>query len=166
MRQDHDPGFGSIVSLAEVGCRKTLLKAADGEQHLLFRDRHRVVQVRCIGSDILARPFGMELVVEEFPEVDPRHRLIRRLADIYRNRAIGGPRGQWSVEATRHRDALAALDLRMSGFSYREIAVFLLGASAVREDWTNPNQSMKNRVIRSVKRGFRLMNGGYRTLLA
>lgn len=54
----------------------------------------------------------------------------------------------------------------MAGCSYREIAVFLYGEKAVKEDWNNPNQTMKNRVIRSVKRGQRMMNGGYRTLLA
>jgi hypothetical protein len=66
----------------------------------------------------------------------------------------------------RHRDALVALDLRTEGRSYRQIAIFLCGEKAVREDWTNPDQTMKNRVIRSVKRGKRMMNGGYRTLLA
>lgn len=165
IRHGRDVGFGGIISLEEVRCRKTLLKAVDGEQHLLFRDRCRVAQVRCVGADILAKPFALELVVDGFPEIDAYHRLVRRLADIYRNRTVGSPQGRWTVEATRHRDALAALDLRAFGWSYREIAIFLHGARAVREDWTNPNQSMKNRVIRSVKRGFRLMNGGYRTLL-
>jgi len=54
----------------------------------------------------------------------------------------------------------------MDGRSYREIAVFLYGENAVKDDWNSPDQTMKNRVIRSVKRGQRMMNGGYRTLLA
>ena len=65
----------------------------------------------------------------------------------------------------RHRDALAALDRRMEGRSYREIAAFLYGEEAVGDDWNSPDQTMKNRVIRSVKRGVRMMKGGYRTLL-
>lgn len=65
----------------------------------------------------------------------------------------------------RHRDALAALDRRMEGRSYREIAVFLYGEKVVGDDWNSPDQTMKNRVIRSVKRGVRMMKGGYRTLL-
>lgn len=166
VRNGEDRGFGSVVSLADIRCRKTLLKTVDGEQHLLLRDRRRVAQVRCIGEDIRVDPFALELVVDQFPDVESRQRLIRRVADLYRNRRIGGPKGGWTVEATRHRDALAALDQRMEGRSYREIAVFLYGGKAVREDWTNPNQTMKNRVIRSVKRGLRMMNGGYRTLLS
>jgi len=160
-----DCGFGSVVSLDEVQCRKTLLKAANGEQHILFYDRQRVAQVRCIGDDIHVDPFALELVVDAFPEVESPQRLVRRLADLYRNRRLGSPKGGWTVEATRHRDALAALDRRVEGQSYREIAVFLCGEEVVREDWNNPDQTMKNRVIRSVKRGTRMMNGGYRTLL-
>ena len=66
----------------------------------------------------------------------------------------------------RHRDALAALDLRAQGNSYREIARFLYGEDAVNADWNDPGQTMKNRVIRSVKRGARMSAGGYRALLS
>lgn len=165
-RDDEDRGFGSVISLSEIACRKTLLKAADGEQHLLLRDRTRVAQVRCVGEDIRLDPFALELVVDQFPNVESRQRLIRRLADLYRGRRLGGQKGGWTVEAMRHRDALAALDRRMEGYSYRQIAVFLYGEKAVGDDWTSPDQTMKNRVIRSVKRGVRMMNGDYRTLLS
>ncbi|WP_181847661.1 DUF2285 domain-containing protein [Thalassospira profundimaris] len=166
VRDGKDRGFGSVVSLPEIACRKTLLKTADGEQHLLLRDRRRVAQVRCVGQDIRVDPFALELVVDQFPDVESRQRYIRRFADLYRGRRLGGPKSGWTVEAMRHRDALAALDRRMEGYSYRKIAVFLYGEKAVGDDWTSPDQSMKNRVIRSVKRGARMMNGGYRALLA
>ncbi len=165
IRNSGDRGFGSVISLDDIQCRKTLLKATDGEQHLLLHDQRRVAQVRCIGEDIRVEPFALELVVDEFPNVESRQRLTKRFADIYRNRSLGRTRSGWTVEAMRHRDALAALDMRLEERSYREIAVFLYGEKAVRDDWINPNRTMKNRVIRSVKRGFRMMNGGYRTLL-
>lgn len=165
IRDSDNPGLGSVISLAEITCQKTLLKAVDGEQHLLFRDRSRVVQVRCLGADIRVDPFALELVLDAFPEVESRQRLIRSFADIYRNRLIGGLGGGWTVEAMRHRDALAALDRRMEGYSYRRIAIFLYGEKAVRDDWNSPDQTMKNRVIRRVRRGLRMMNGAYRTLL-
>ena len=160
-----DRGFGSVVSLGEVRCRRTLLKTADGEQHILLRDGRRVAQLRCVGEDIRVDDFALEILVSEFPNVENRQRLIRRLADLYRGRGFAGAIDGWTVEAMRHRDALAALDWRSEGLSYREIAVRLYGDEAVRQDWTNPDQTMKNRVVRSVKRGLRMMNGGYRTLL-
>ena len=165
VRGRENPGFGAIVALNEVRCRKSLLKTVDGEQHLLLRDGRRVAQIRCLGEDIRVDPFALELIVDRFPDVESPQRLIRRLADLYRGRCLGGRGVGWTVEATRHRDALAALDRRNEGWSYRQIATFLYGETAVREDWSNPNRTMKNRVIRSIKRGQRMMTGGYRKLL-
>lgn len=159
------PGFGGPVSLGEIGCRKTVLKTGDGVQHLLLRDRWRVAQVRCVGEDIGTGPFALEVVVDGFPDVESRQRLIKRFADLCRNRPPRRPTDGWTVEAMRDRDALAALDRRGEGRSYREVALFLYGEKAVRRDWNDPDRTMKNRAIRSVKRGFRMMEGGYRTLL-
>ncbi len=165
VRSRFRPGFGSTVSLGQINCRKTILKTVDGVQHLLLRDQSRVAQVRCIGEDIGADTVVMEVVVDGFPNVESRQRLIKRFADLCRNRPPGRPTDGWTVEAMRHRDALAALDRRKEGHSYREVAIFLYGEMAVRRDWNNPDQTMKNRAIRSVKRGFRMMEGGYRSLL-
>lgn len=131
-----------------------------------MRDRKRVAQVRCIGDDIRVDPFALELIVDQFPEVESRQRLIRRLADLYRNQRLGGQKGNWTVEAMRHRDALVAVDLRRRDWKFQDIARFVHGDEFVDEEWTNPNVTLKNRTIRSYKRGVRMINGGYRTLLA
>ncbi len=124
-------------------CRKTLLKTVDGEQHLLLRDRRRVAQIRCVGEEIRDEPFALELVINEFPNVESRQRLVKRVADLYRNRPLDYSKAGWTVEAMRDRDALAALDQRQEGRSLREIAVFLYGEKTVRDDWTNPNKTRK-----------------------
>ena len=165
VRSAGNRGFGSVVSLGAVRCHKTLLKTVDGGQHVLLRDGRQVAQVRCVGVDIRVEGFALEVVVDDFPNVGNRQRLIRRFADLYRGQRVAGSDAGWTVEALRHRDALAALDRRSEGLSYREIGIFLYGKEAVQNDWTSPDQTMKNRVVRSVKRGLRLMNGGYRALL-
>lgn len=165
VRSREDRPFGGVICLREVRCRKALLKTADGGQHILLQDGGSATHVRCVGEDIRVNPLAIEVVIDRFPDVESQQRSIRRLANLYRNRRVGKRQGGWTVEALRHRDALVALDLRMEGRSYREIALFLHGEAAVREDWTNPHQTMKNRVVRSVKRGLRMMNGGYRALL-
>lgn len=157
--------YGSVVSLADFQCRKTLLKTALGEQHLLFHANRHVAQVRCVGDDIRLTPFALEPVVDQFPAVERPQKLIRRLANLYRNRLVGGPRSQWTVEAIRHRDALIAVDLRNQSWIYQDVARFIHGDKLVDEEWTNPNTTLKNRTIRSYKRGLRMIDGGYRTLL-
>lgn len=155
-----------MISLGDITCRKTILNMPDRVQHVLLRDQSRIVQLQCRGEEIGAYPFVLEVVIDVHGNIKRQLRLIKQLADLCENRKPSYSQLSWTVEATRHRDALAALDLRMAGRSYRQIAIFLYGEKAVREDWINPDQTMKNRVIRSVKRGTRMMNGGYRTLLA
>ncbi len=165
VRDVRQNGFGSIVCLRDVRCQKLLLKTCNGEQHILLRTPTRAAQVLCAGEDIRVNPFALEVVVDAFPEVETPQRLVRRLADLYRNRRLDGPNREWTVEALRHRDALVAFDLKQIGFIYRDIACFLFGEELVREEWGNPNRTLKNRTIRNVKRGIRMVNGGYRSLL-
>lgn len=165
IRAREDPGFGSLLSLADLPCRSAVLKTVDGAQHLLLRDHGRVTQLLCRGADLRMEPFSLELVVDRFPDVEGRLRLVEAMADIYRQRrSREDPRG-WSVEAMRHRDALVAVDLRRQGRPFQGIARFLQGDKFVDEDWTNPNATLKNRTIRSYKRGIRFMGGDYRKLL-
>ena len=60
--------------------------------------------------------------------------------------------------------ALRAVDARTDGATYREIAEVLLPAQRIPErDWRT--HEMRNRIIRLVKTGFALVQGGYRALL-
>ncbi|WP_420346521.1 DNA -binding domain-containing protein [Pelagibius sp.] len=165
VRPSGDPAFGSIISLGDLRCWRTLLKAVDGEQHLLLRDRRHVIQLLCRGADLRTDTFSIELVVDQFPEFGGRLRLLKAMADVYRQRRIGGGTGGWTVEAMRHRDALVTLDLRRQGWKFQDIARFIHGDKFVDEEWTNPNATLKNRTIRSFRRGMRMINGGYRKLL-
>jgi type VI secretion system activator RovC-like protein len=81
----------------------------------------------------------------------------------------GGPPGAplHALSAHRRRQlalALRALDARMDGSTYREIAEVLFDAKRISErDWRT--HDLRNRTIRLVRSGFDLMRGGYRALL-
>ncbi len=165
VRETADAGLGSVVRIDAVRCRKAVLRIAEGGQYLMLADPWRVAQLDCDGQDIGAEPFALEIVLDRFPDIEGSLRLAKTFADLYRNRPPPYHLLNGSVDGMRHRDALAALDRRKEGWSYREIAVFLHGEAEVRRCWSDPDQTMKNRVIRNVKRGFRVMNGGYRALL-
>lgn len=159
------PKCGSVLSLADARCRRTLLKTFDGEQYVLFRTTSRAAQLRCHGDDVRVDPFSLEVIVDGFPEVEPSQKLIKHLADVYRNRRLGGKNHEWTVEAQRHRDALIAFDLKLLGCKYRDIAAHIYGDDYVAEEWTNPNRTIKNRTVRAVKRGIRMVESGYFSLL-
>jgi len=156
--------MGSIVSLGGLACRRTLLKTADGEQHLLLRAPNQVVQIRCVGADLAFDPFALELVVDAFPDVESRQRLIRRLADLYRGRVAKV--APWTAQTQFHRDTLIALDCRRAGLSHRETAVFLFGETPVAAEWPSRDGPLRARTRRLIRAGHRLVAGGYRALLA
>ena len=165
IRKAADQRLASIVRIDAARCRKAKLRIGKDKQSLLLADRWRAVQLDCTGRYIGAEPFALEIVLDRFPDIEGSLRLAKTLADLYRNRPAPLHLRDGTVEGMRHRDALATLDRRRQGWSYREIAVFLHGEAEVRQRWNDPDQTLKNRTIRSVKRGFRMMNGGYRALL-
>jgi hypothetical protein len=65
----------------------------------------------------------------------------------------------------KYLDYLIALDGRLAGRSYRDIALVLYGADAVGASWRDDTRGLKSKVRRAVDRGLALMNGGYRDLL-
>jgi len=66
---------------------------------------------------------------------------------------------------SKYRDYLVALDGRLAGRSYRDIAEVLYGPDRVGSHWTDDTWGLKSKVRRAVECGLALMNGGYRDLL-
>jgi Uncharacterized conserved protein (DUF2285)/Family of unknown function (DUF6499) len=60
---------------------------------------------------------------------------------------------------------LVALDGRLAGRSYRDIAEVLYGLERIGPYWTDDSRGFKSKVRRAVESGLTLMNGGYRDLL-
>ena len=58
-----------------------------------------------------------------------------------------------------------ALDGKLGGRSLRMIAVDLYGAARVAEEWRS-DSSMRGRVRWRLRQALKLMNGGYRGLIA
>jgi Uncharacterized conserved protein (DUF2285)/Family of unknown function (DUF6499) len=70
-----------------------------------------------------------------------------------------------ALSDSKYRDYLVALDGRIAGRSYRDIAEVLYGSDRVGEYWTDDTRGLKSKVRRAVECGLALMNGGYRDLL-
>jgi len=67
--------------------------------------------------------------------------------------------------AVLRRRTLRALDGRLAGASYRAIAALLFGPERLGETHDWKNHAQRAAVIRLVKSGLRLVQGGYRQLL-
>ena len=107
----------------------------------------------------------MNLLLDEIPRVEPKLRLAKRAMDIYRATGQGGEGRHWTAQTLWHRDALVALDGWLAGASQRQIAALIYGEERVDREWRAPDQTIKNRVARAIRRGRNLMEGDYRKLL-
>ena len=72
----------------------------------------------------------------------------------------------WTAQRLSLRDALIAFDRKNAGQCYRDIARQLLGDARVEKEWQIGHTVLKDRIRRAVKRGDRLVGGGYRALLS
>ena len=72
----------------------------------------------------------------------------------------------WTAQRLSLRDALIAFDRKNAGQCYRDIARQLLGDARVEKEWQIGHTVLKDRIRRAVKRGDRLVGGGYRAFLS
>ena len=134
--------------------------AADGAERLVER-RGAVLRVHI--DEAGAEPPAVLLPLDQLFE-------IRAAAAIRLWRGLTGrnPGPNPAALSKARRDrlilALRALDGRLDGASYREIAAALFGAGGVPErDWKS--HELRDRTIRLVRFGLDMMRGGYRRLL-
>ena len=140
---------------------------AVGLQHFIFKSSHRRVRLRVDGSLATLGSVRLTFATISLRGVSRAVGEFSLLTEIlYPDPAKAAPKAK-SQPVTRieFRDALIALDGKRAGATRREIARVIYGDAAVAAEWSDPTERMKDRVKRSIKRGERLMDGGYRTLL-
>jgi hypothetical protein len=158
-------GLTSEFLLAEFdGEVAVLIEPCRVEQVLLRRDT-RIVQLRCIGDSIIVEPSAIGPVINEFPQIQNKAQVLRRLTELYQG-DDKPDNGAWAPASLRLRDALMAFDGRELGMTYREIAKLIFGQERVHHDWSDIDRILKNRTIRAVKRGRRFVDGDYVKLLS
>lgn len=102
--------------------------------------------------------------------IAPDDRAGARLREAHEMRAvIAGPHGnlvghRGTAEAIITMQSLQALDGHLAGASERDIAIAIFGQRAVAQKWHGDSE-MRAKVRYLIRRGRKLMDGGYRSLL-
>lgn len=114
-------------------------------------------------TPVIAEAYAVELPFDR--DFELRTHAARRLWRALNDRSPGPPLHMFSAQRRRRlAQALRALDARIDGRTYREIAEVLFGGKQIPERaWKT--HDLRNRTIRLVQTGFALMRGGYRALL-
>ena len=158
-------GWSAVVSLKDLQCRKVILDPVGGEQSLLLRGRGCLVQLQCDGDSISIDPLAISLVIGGLSAIERGSRSLRPLAELYRQGGRDHASLGWTPQTLGLRNALVALDAASHGASHREVAEVIFGPRCVTQDWSGGHGWMKSRIVRALRKGRQLMEGGYRDLL-
>ncbi|MDC0714804.1 DUF2285 domain-containing protein [Stigmatella sp. ncwal1] len=147
--------------LDRLQCQKSLLLGPEGGT-LMFTGNGETVALECEGEvEALLSP-GAAFVLW-VPGPQDLEGAISALDDF---RTLLGPGMQEPLPRSKQLQSyLIALDAERAGASYRDIAILLYGEAAAAKHWRDPARHMKDAVRYAVRRGWALMEGGYRRLL-
>lgn len=152
-------------SLSAMQCPSLLILRPGDRQHVVFLGEGRGLQLVVHGESVLN---PVRLMIDAAP--GPRAaRIQAELLKCFNDLSITGrmkPRYNLKkVSARRLKTVVRALDGAIAGASHKDIALAIYGAQRVQTDWDDPREHLKDHIRRTVRRGIRLMNGGYRSFL-
>jgi hypothetical protein len=155
-----------LPHLAETPCRGTLLLTDDRDQHVLFQQAGRCLQLVASGASLRGR---VRLLTEAVVDSKTLVAHLTALACLNDLRTHGRLLARHLPPERRGRRlglVLQALDGWQAGASHRQIAAALFGQPRVDADWADPGNYLRDRVRRALRRGRALTNGGYTQFLA
>jgi len=165
--------LSSVIPIRQVDAPAAAFPAIDlgsGEVRQASDGWHAVVRMRDVEHRLWLREtpavgaaYAVELPLDgDFAD---RAHASQRFWRALNGRSPGAPLHELSAQRRQRLTlALRALDGRLDGGTYREIAEVLFGAKRIPErSWKT--HDLRNRTVRLVQTGFYLMRGGYRALL-
>lgn len=153
-------------SLERISIRAHVHFDAVGRQLVLLQsDTHQItviVEGRLVTLGSVRLHFASSTLHRLERYVDALQTLLHVL---HLRKLAGPPLRPGPVDALRYRNAIIAIDGERAGASRREIAAVIYGDAQVAHEW-NRSDRLKAMVKRDVRRGRRLLAGGWRDLIA
>lgn len=126
-------------------------------------DSNHALTLRSRGTRVSRGPIDVVVKLEGVPNAAAILQSLTKFERLVRHPEQAVDRSLWRI---LRRDALAALDGKCLGASYRDVATVLYGADATRRGvWSSANNPLKEHMRRALAMGRYLRDGGYRELL-
>lgn len=153
------------LSLDGLHCRIIIQAGRAGQQHILFAEDGRFLQLEVNGLQAIETARLTTEIVLSPRLVAARVQALERFADMITHRRLRASLYRPERRAARWMMALQAFDAMQAGASHRQIAGALFGEATVREDWSGRSDYLRLRVQRLLRFAERLVKGGYPDLL-
>lgn len=151
--------------LSQIGCRKAVLVTPEDSMHLLLTEAGRAIQLIWKGADVLKDRLVLAAPIELFSGTERGRLAMQRLWALQRRRSI--PRHLFGHHpgSERLQMALQALDGRLAGASWRQVAAAIFGEDRTAEAWTSDSRWLLDKTRRLFWQGEAYMKGRYREFL-
>lgn len=143
-------------------CRMVLLDSSGAEQHVLFCDGARRLQIAVAGANVRGGACLLASAVIARRLLESRFQLLRRLSDLAETGHLAPRLYPSDPRCQRLCRILQMLDGEIDGASQRDIAIALFGDRRAYADWSD---TLRDRIRRALRRARWLMNRGYFVLL-
>lgn len=156
---------GDSFNIHDLDAAVSVIAESTGIEHVLIARRRRSIHLAVRGASVLS---PCHLLTDLRISAGRQRVRLGAIAEFNALAAGDNPRDGRShdcLHSNRLRFILQALDGYLAGRSQREIAELLFGAPRVRQDWGSAGGHMRDRVRRAIRRGRKLMEGGYVSLL-
>ena len=153
---------GELLSMASFNGRRAVLASCNGE---IFSVTHGIRNVSLVVTEgsFVVRANILRFHHKGLHTASRHAETLKVLTQLSTENTDTAP--VMAGSEVKYRDYLVALDGRLAGRSYRDIAEILYGTDRVGVYWTDDTRGLKSKVRRAVECGLALMNGGYRELL-
>jgi hypothetical protein len=154
----------SVMDVDHLRCRMTVIDEREGHTHVVFAERgrqlHLDVEVQeAAGAGLLTPAVAPASIANK------RVLALRRLSDLVEHGALREHLYPAESRAPRFARVLQALDGALAGARHRDIAISLFGDRRVSQDWSSPDNHLRDHVRRAVAQGRTMMTDGFVRLL-
>lgn len=154
----------AAIDVDHLRCQMSMIVEREGVTHILFAERGRQLHL-----ELEAHPAaGPDLMTPALAPVDvaaKRILALRRLSDLAAYGELRPHLYPAESRAPRFARVLQALDGALAGARHRDIAVSLFGERRVAQDWSAPDNHLRDHVRRAVAQGRAMMAEGFVRLL-
>ena len=156
---------GDLFDLGRFGPIATLVRAADGREHLLISDGLHAVRIDVLAGTIAAGGVEFRYRLAGLASAERPVLTLRRFLVLWRTARFYGSLHPKEARAWRWVLMLRAHDALTAGADQREIATVLLSAEAGEPRWRTCSPSVRSHVQRLVRGARRMASGEYLGLL-
>jgi len=138
------------------------LRAGEQQDHLLFSDGARHLQLQVVSGEVLSGPVTLRCTLKGRRDFATKPLTMLRLYRLYQHGRLLKCLYPAERRARRWVEMLRAWDGAAAGAGQRDIALVLYGKRAAAEDWDSGYRTRTQRLLRAARQ---MVGGGYLDLL-